>query len=45
MYVAPQLFDGGKYSFKSDVWSFGVIIYEMMYGEHPYREVKTITQL
>ncbi|KAM3131553.1 hypothetical protein pb186bvf_016337 [Paramecium bursaria] len=45
MYVAPQLFDERQYSFKSDVWSFGVIIYEMIYGEHPYVDVKTQDQL
>ncbi|CAF4120570.1 unnamed protein product [Rotaria sp. Silwood2] len=34
-YMAPEVFSH-KTSFKSDVWSAGVILYEMTYGRPPY---------
>ena len=27
-----------RYSFKSDVWSFGIIAFEMIYGYLPWKE-------
>ncbi len=34
-YMSPESFDGGK-SRQTDIWSAGVILYEMLAGEHPY---------
>lgn len=28
-YMSPERIEGGKYSFKSDVWGIGLIIYEL----------------
>ena len=34
-YIAPEVIDN-KYDVTSDVWSIGVIIYQMFYGELPF---------
>jgi eukaryotic-like serine/threonine-protein kinase len=35
-YAAPELFSGGAVSARSDVYSLGVVLYEMACGEHPF---------
>ena len=34
-YTAPELFGGGKFSSASDLWSMGVIAYELFTGKAP----------
>ena len=35
-YIAPELFTKKIYSRKSDIWSLGIILYEILYKVHPY---------
>ena len=38
LYMAPQLIDypdKPRYSSKCDVWSIGVLVYFILYGEYP----------
>jgi len=35
-YIAPELFIHKKYSRKSDIWSLGIILYEILFKVHPY---------
>lgn len=37
IYMAPEIILGKSVSIKSDLWSFGVIMYQMMYNSHPYK--------
>ncbi|ESP02478.1 hypothetical protein LOTGIDRAFT_138365, partial [Lottia gigantea] len=40
-WTAPEALLHGKFSFKSDVWSFGIVCYELVtYGQVPYPGVK-----
>jgi len=36
LYMAPELFINKTYNIKADLWSFGVIMYEMLFGFNPY---------
>jgi len=38
-YIAPELFTNKKYSRKSDIWSLGIILYEIIYKTHPYPNI------
>ena len=38
-YTAPEIFsEEGKYSYKSDLWALGCIMYEMASGQVPFRD-------
>lgn len=36
LYMAPEIFIDQSYCIKSDLWSIGIIMYESLYGSHPY---------
>ena len=36
-YMAPQLLAESPYSYKCDVWSMGIMAYEMIYGVRPWK--------
>ena len=37
MYFAPEVYKRSPYSFPADVYSLGLVIYNMLTGEHIYR--------
>ncbi len=45
LYMAPELLEAKGYSEIVDVWAIGMILYEMIYGEHPYNECRDISDL
>ena len=44
LYAAPEIFYGGKSNFKSDIFSLGLIFYEMIFGELPCNSVSLLKQ-
>ena len=38
-YIAPEVLDGKQYTFASDVYSFGIIMVEVLTGKPPYESV------
>lgn len=34
--MCPQILNGMQYSNKCDVWSTGIIMYELLFGKPPY---------
>jgi serine/threonine protein kinase len=37
LYMAPEIIKHKTYNHKSDIWSFGIIIYEILTGHLPYK--------
>ena len=31
--MAPEIFDGSNYSCNADIWSLGIMLHEMLFGE------------
>ena len=44
IYMAPEVLRGENYSMKADIWSLGVVLYEMLFGVCPY-QTKSIASL
>ncbi len=38
IYMAPEILKGEIYTIKADIWSLGVVIYEMAFGFCPFEE-------
>ncbi|GMF33212.1 unnamed protein product [Phytophthora lilii] len=37
LYMAPEVLDGKDYSFSSDVWALGCVLYELCTGKPPFK--------
>ncbi len=45
LYMAPEIIEKHEYTVKSDLWSVGMILYEMVYGNTPYFDACNIMDL
>lgn len=37
LWMAPEIFTGGDADILTDIWSFGVMAFELLSGQHPYQ--------
>lgn len=35
--MAPEVLSCQPYGFKADIWSLGVVFYQMLFGKYPYK--------
>ena len=45
LYMAPEIMTKAPYTDRTDLWSVGIILYEMLYAKHPYRNISDIFDL
>ena len=39
-YIAPEILERQPYSFPTDIWSFGVMLYALVAGHNPFPHLK-----
>ena len=45
LYMAPEIMRQNSYNNQTDLWSIGMILYEMLFGFHPFERCRNITEL
>lgn len=45
LYMAPEILNNKEYNYIIDIWSLGIIVYEMLFGYHPLIECKNVEEL
>jgi mitogen-activated protein kinase kinase 1 len=43
--MSPERIAGKNYSYSSDIWSLGLVIFELATGRHPYMDTSEKQQL
>ena len=43
--MAPELHEGDSYNFGVDLWSLGIILYEIFHDKNPFKAKSTISYI
>ncbi len=44
-YMAPEIISGHRYNNKTDLWSVGIIMYQLLFDKSPYNDAKNLNDL
>lgn len=44
-YMSPEILNEKKYNQNTDIWSLGIILYELIYGMHPFKYCSNLDDL
>ncbi len=45
LYMAPEIMKRNSYNNQTDLWSIGMMLFEMLFGFHPFQDCKSIPEL
>ncbi|QKF93626.1 serine/threonine-protein kinase [Fadolivirus algeromassiliense] len=45
LFMAPEIMNSNRYNNQTDLWSIGMILYVMLYGNHPFANCKSLQDL
>lgn len=45
LYMAPEMFNKKTYGYEIDIWASGIILYEILFDENPFKTARDITDL
>lgn len=45
MYMAPEILTSCFYDERSDIWSIGIVLYEILFGQHPFGHLRSFIDL
>lgn len=45
IYMAPEMCQGEEYNYAVDIWSFGLVVYELATGQFPFANLKSFPAL
>jgi len=43
LYMSPEIINAQSYTFKSEIWSLGIMFYNIFFENHPYGQLESIT--
>jgi len=45
LYMAPEILLSGSYNKRSDLWSIGIVLFEFLFGHHPFKTIRNFSDL
>lgn len=45
LYMAPEILTSSSYNKRSDLWSIGIVLFEFLFGHHPFKKMNGFAEL